>query len=405
MKLARTYSSSKIVLLGCYSTVADDSIRRHPQVVLIADHQRGIFSSLESFLQSLCGKSERMSQLGTPHSDFGYIKTDFSSEVKDKIKTTIDSGAFKQSRHRAIVKVQDGCNAGCSYCIIPKFRPKVWSEPEDAVLRQIKEFSSAGHKEIVLSGIFLGAYGKTTTKRSRFSESGYPLVDLIEKIITIPELGRLRLSSLEPMDLTDELLSVLASSEKVAHHLHLPLQSGSDAILRRMGRQYRRDDYLRAIEKIFSRLPDAAVTTDVIVGFPGETEEDFEQTLDVCRRVGFEKIHIFPFSPRPDTPAWDWQDEAPKNEVLQARLDSIHRLEKELAKQFRRKFLGKAVRVLVESIKKNQNDVLCVGRADQYFEVAFSGKLEFDNQFFQIMITQTDDEPVMGKTCPKLTGS
>ena len=264
-----------------------------------------------------------------------------------------------------------------------------WPRPQTLV--------HAGHKELVLTGIFLGAYGKPTTRKNRFKIPGQPLTGLIDKLLQIKKLERLRLSSLEPMDLTADLLNVLSNSNKVAGHLHLSLQSGSDNVLQRMGRQYRSAEYLLAIENARKLLPDVAMTTDVIVGFPGETEDDFEKTLKICEKAEFMKIHIFPFSPRPDTPAWNWRDEMLPHDVVQNRLQRLRHLETQLARRFREKFLRRSVRVLVEKVEEKDGICYAQGRADQYFLVRFAARPELDNEFCTVKILDTDEEPLKGE--------
>jgi threonylcarbamoyladenosine tRNA methylthiotransferase MtaB len=398
LKLARLYPDAKIILLGCYATIVDDSLKHLPQLVLIADHHRGIMSALEQYLlQEHSGKSLSANGDGNIQGDTTYnpyIKTVFDSKVKNKFPT---NSPIPQDRHRAFLKVQDGCNANCTYCIIPRFRPKIQSEGEDDVLARARALVHAGHKELVLTGIFLGAYGKTTTRKNRFDTPGQPLVGLIDNLLQINELERLRLSSLEPMDLTADLLKVLSSSNKVAGHLHLSLQAGSDNVLRRMGRQYRSAEYLRAIENARSLLPDVAMTTDVIVGFPGETEDDFKKTLEVCEKAEFMKIHIFPFSPRPDTPAWNWRDEMIQHDALENRLQRLRDLEDRLARRFRDGFLNRSVRVLVEKVEEKDGMCYAQGRADQYFLVRFPGRPELDNEVCTVKILDSAEEPLKGE--------
>ncbi len=390
-KLARSYPDGKIVLLGCYASFADQTIQAIPQVALIADHHRGIQSALEQFLlHTYSGKPD--TSCGATTQDDTTCNTHIKPSSGPKVKNKFPN---RQSRHRAFVKVQDGCNASCTYCIIPHLRPKIQSVASSEVLDQIRTLIEAGHQEIVLCGIFLGAYGKETTRKNRFLKfPGHPLADLIGQILQIPGLGRLRLSSLEPLDLTDQLLKVLASSDKVAGHLHLPLQSGSDNILRRMGRQYRSGQFLEALAAAKELIPGLALTTDVIVGFPGETDQDFQDTLTVCEKAGFMKIHIFPFSPRPGTPAWNWKDKMISGPAMEQRLKILNNTEAFLARTFREKFLARRVRVLVEEIEKTDAACFCIGRADQYFRVRFSGQPEFDNQFHFVEIISAEEEPL-----------
>ncbi len=401
-KLARLYPHCQIVLLGCYATVAEPAIRENPQVALIADHRQGILAALEHYLsQQRSGKSGEPSGSGdirgdTPNNT--YIKPSFTPNVKHKfLQSPIDQSFSLQSRHRAFLKVQDGCNAGCTYCIIPHLRPNVSSVAETEVLEQARRLVAEGHQELVLTGIFLGAYGKTTTRKSRFDTPGQPLVQLIDNLLKIKDLGRLRLSSLEPMDLTRELLKILSSSNKIAGHLHLPLQAGSDRVLWKMGRQYRSENFLAAVQAARSMMPNLALTTDIIVGFPGETEDDFLKTLEVSEKSEFMKIHIFPFSPRPGTPAAEWTDLMIDSPTMKNRLAKLNDLEKHLAQRFRNQFADQTVRVLVEKVDRQDGIWYCQGRADQYFMVRFEGRPELDNKFCQVKIIDTTAEPLIGE--------
>jgi threonylcarbamoyladenosine tRNA methylthiotransferase MtaB len=215
----------------------------------------------------------------------------------------------RQTGHqRAFLKVQDGCDAHCTYCIIPNLRPRLWSRPVDDAVDEARRLVDAGHVELVLTGIFLGAYAQPTAlHRRQTPDARRGLGRLIEALCTrVPGLRRLRLSSMEPGDITDDLLAVLRSHEQVVPHFHLPLQSGSDAILRRMNRQYGRDDFLRMVRRLTDAFDRPAITTDIIVGFPGETDDEFAATLDVVDRVRFIHTHAFSYSPRPGTAAARW---------------------------------------------------------------------------------------------------
>lgn len=219
---------------------------------------------------------------------------------------------------RAFVKVQDGCDAGCTYCVVPQVRARVWSRPSGEVLHEVETLVANGHKEIVLCGVFLGAYGRATTVRSRW-DAPSALPDLLRRVAGTAGLWRVRLSSLEVGDVTDELLDVFGDCPAVAPHFHLSLQSGSEKVLRRMNRRYAPRQFLDAVGRIRARLERPAVTTDVIVGFPGETDEDFEATMHLARRAAFSRIHIFRFSPREGTPAWQWRSQGPPAEIVKAR--------------------------------------------------------------------------------------
>ena len=267
---------------------------------------------------------------------------------------------------RAFLKVQDGCDAYCTYCIIPKIRTRVCNKDVKSVVEEARHLIAAGHKEIVLTGIFLGAYGQTTARRKRSDPAlRDSLASLVEQVAALPHLARLRLSSLEPADVTDRLLEVFKKHSNLVPHLHLSLQSGSARILRRMARQYKIDQFLEIIDRIKTTLDRPAITTDMIVGFPGETDEDFQQTLDIARRVEFAKIHVFSFSIRKNTPAARMEPKVPA-EIIRQRSQCLQSLDKELQARFRRQFIGQDIEVLVENTRPP------MGRCERYFMVDLS---------------------------------
>lgn len=244
-------------------------------------------------------------------------------------------------RTRAFVAIQNGCDGFCNYCIVPYMRGKPRSRPPEEVKEEIKELLHYGFKEIVLCGIRLGKYGVDLKGHSL-------LPSLIEEIASWEGDFRIRLSSLEPMDVGEELLQACLA-EKVCPHFHLPLQSGSDKVLKRMGRKYTVGFYLDLIGEIKNLLPSVAITTDIIVGFPGETEEDFEKTIKVCEEVGFAKIHVFPFSPRPGTAAEKWDDV--RMEEKKRRAEILRSLGEKLSFSFRRQLVNGRVWVLFQGKK------------------------------------------------------
>lgn len=277
-------------------------------------------------------------------------------------------------RQRAFLKVQDGCDAHCTYCIIPRLRPRLFSKPVQAAIEEATRLVACGHVEIVLTGIFLGAYGQQTALRRRqVNARTVPLAELVEGLCRgVPGLKRLRLSSIEPGDLSDQLLDVLASHEQVVPHFHLPLQSGSDQILRRMNRQYRRDDFLRMVERVKTAFDRPALTTDIIVGFPGETEEDFRQTVDVVGAARFIHIHAFPFSPRPGTAAVRWKGQFVPGKVANQRLECLRQLSEQYSFEFRSGFVGQIEHVITErDVPAGANQRLRHGRCARYFPIWF----------------------------------
>ena len=272
-------------------------------------------------------------------------------------------------RQRAFLKIQDGCDAHCTYCIIPRLRRHLRSTSIEQAVEEARCLVAAGHREIVLTGIFLGAYGRQTALRRRQHAAGSPLADLIDAIARVDGLERLRLSSLEPGDVDHALLAVMARHDCCVPHLHLPLQSGSDRILRKMNRQYDVAAFLDMIERVNRVFDRPAITTDIIVGFPGETDDDFASTCRVARRSGFAKIHAFPFSPRPQTAAARWTRDFVPPPTTKARMARLRDLEQSLVLSYREEMIGTVERLIVERIDSTTG-VAC-GRCDRYVEVWF----------------------------------
>ncbi len=269
-----------------------------------------------------------------------------------------------EGQTRAFLKVQDGCDGYCTYCIVSQTRPVLRSKPLEEVLKEAAALVAAGHKEIVLTGVFLGAYGLPTVRRRKWpSPQNGHLPNLLDHLTQTPGLARIRLSSLEPADVTDELLDVFCRHDNIMPHLHLPLQSGSNRILKKMCRQYTAEEFAGRIGLARCRLDRPAITTDIIVGFPGETKADFQQTLDLARQAGFAKIHVFPFSTRKNTPA----ERLPGHldpKTIKSRAQTLTNLGQKLAHQFRQQFIGEKANVLIEAEGKTPS-----GRAERYFTV------------------------------------
>ncbi len=279
---------------------------------------------------------------------------------------------------RAFLKVQDGCDANCTYCIIPRLRPVLRWKPLSIAVSEARDLVRAGHKEIVITGIHLGAYGRPTARHRRHDPATNPLADLVEALAAVQGLVRLRLSSLEPGDVDNRLLAVLRRNPCCAPHLHLPLQSGSDAVLRRMNRQYTAGQFQAMIDRVRTALDRPAISTDIVVGFPGESDADFEKTLTITRQSGFCKVHSFPFSPRPGTAAAKWSRDFIPADVVRHRMARLAELERETALAFRRHFIGRTERVIIEAGDDENapppapdGSAWRHGRTDRYFPVWF----------------------------------
>lgn len=261
-------------------------------------------------------------------------------------------------RTRALLKIQDGCNQFCSYCVVPAVRSALWSKNFEAAVDEARYLAGRGHREIVLTGVRLGLYD---------GGGGRGLAALLDALGDVEGLERVRLSSLEILEVNEELLEAMGRSRVFCRHLHLPLQSGDDGVLKRMNRPYCAAEYLKRVAEIRARLGRMAITTDVIVGFPGETEEAFENTLAACREAGFSKIHIFPFSVRKGTAAAA-MDGAVSAEEMRRRARKLALLEKRLAVKYRKEMVGEIAEVLVE---RRENGA-ARGKTRDYVTVEFA---------------------------------
>jgi len=284
-------------------------------------------------------------------------------------------------RTRAFLKVQDGCECFCTYCIIPYVRGEVVSRPLDELEEEARRLVGSGHKEIVLTGIHIGSYGLDQTPRVGID-------DIMERLIPIDGLERIRISSIEAKEFSDRLLDLIASYPKLCPHFHIPLQSGSDMILTRMKRRYRSEDLRNIVSSLNSMMEDVAYTTDVIVGFPGETEEYFEETMSLCREIGFSKIHIFPYSDREGTPAVQMKDKCSPH-IISDRCKRLRTLEAELAIAYKQRFLDQTVEVLIEN-ERDSNTGKLVGFTERYLRVLMDGPDEWMNQIRPVNISSVE---------------
>lgn len=313
-RMGRQNPDAKLVVMGCYATRAPDEIRQLPNVSEVITDKRE--------LPDLFGR-------------FGVI--DFPDGI-----------SRFSNRHRAYVKVQDGCLLRCTYCIIPKVRPTMESRPLEAIVDEVHRLVDNGHREIVLTGIHLGHYG-VDWNWNKSKEDWIRLPQLLRKLVALPGDFRIRLSSIEATEVTRELVGILAEfPDRICPHFHVCLQSGSDRILRRMKRRWGAKRFVDRCQLIRRELHKAALTTDIIVGFPGESETDFQASCDVSREVGFSKIHVFPFSSRRDTPAADMDGQIPK-QLKSERVLRLTEIEAELRQAYYDQLVDEELQLLVES--------------------------------------------------------
>lgn len=337
-RLARENPQSRIVVMGCYATRAPEELAKLPNVVEVLTDKREI--------PDLLGR-------------FGVLD----------IPTGISRFA---GHHRAYVKVQDGCLLRCSYCIIPHVRPHVSSRPLMHVLDEVRRLVDNGYREIVLTGIHLGHYG-VEGNWNKPREDWLRLSTLVRELARLPGDFRVRLSSIEATEVTRDLIDAMAEfPDRVAPHLHICLQSGSDAVLRRMRRRWGSRLFIDRCHQVREALDNPAITTDIIVGFPGETDDDFAATCRVARECGFSKIHIFPFSPRKGTPAVGMSDKTPP-QLKSERCERLAEVERELRTRYFKSLIGRRLTVLVEG-PSQVTPGAWYGTSCRYVPVEISGK-------------------------------
>jgi threonylcarbamoyladenosine tRNA methylthiotransferase MtaB len=264
---------------------------------------------------------------------------------------------------RAYVKIQDGCNNYCAYCIIPYVRGSIRSKNFDEAVKEINDLVLKGHKEIVFTGINTGAYGKEHGK--------YDLTDLIREISKIDGLERIRVSSIEITEIDDKFIEEMKINPKLCAHLHVSLQSGSERVLQIMNRKYTKAEYLEKINKLKNARPEINLTTDVIVGFPTETEEEFLECVDYCKEVGFSKIHVFPYSMREGTKAASMSGQIPNN-IKKNRARQLIEIDNDLQLKFNEKFIGTSVNVLIEEIVDGKS----IGHTQNFLKVIIEKELD-----------------------------
>lgn len=336
-RIRRTSPRSTVVATGCCTEIAPDALTE-ANVIVPQAKKYALLNSLEE-----SGRTGR---------DTGSVKSNVNTRI----------GRF-DSHVRAFLKVQDGCARSCSYCAVPLARGRPVSKPLDDVLNEAAVLSEHGHPEIVLCGIDLGSYGKDLGMKDGPAR-------LIESLITAPGRARFRLSSIDVRDVSDPLLAVMASSRRICPHLHIPLQSGSSSILTSMRRNYTPEQFLDAVRRIRTALDDPGITTDCMVAFPGETEEDFMDTLSVCRESAFSKIHVFRFSPRPGTSARVLHGRLPE-EISCRRARILIEEGERLADSYRKQLTdsSRKLDVLVEKTERN----ISYGLAARYVRVRTRG--------------------------------
>ncbi len=383
-----------VVAVGCYVQTGQESLRSDAAVDLaIGNNKKGeIAEILEDYLKRR-GWTEGKEETRKAAEKGAEPAAGRKPEIH-----TIDIGHTAEYEElslrgtaghtRAFLKIQDGCNQFCTYCVIPHARGRIRSRRQEDVLAEAVRLVEAGYQELVLTGIHLSSYG--------MDRGGTELLPLLRELSELAGVERIRLGSLEPGIVTDAFAGALSALPKVCPHFHLSLQSGSDAVLRRMNRKYDTNAYLEAVAGLRKYYGNPAITTDVIVGFPGETEAEFLETADFVSRVGFYEMHIFKYSRRKGTPAADMPGQLTEAEKA-ARSRRLIKLEKEMSRNFRKDFVGKTVPVLFEESVERDDGLWWIGHTPHYVKAACragEGK-EMQNCILPCHITSFLEEDLM----------
>ncbi len=292
---------------------------------------------------------------------------------------------------RAFLKIQDGCSIGCTYCIVPRLRGSSRDKPPAEILHEAETLAAHGYREIVVAGVSVGLYG---------AQSGVTLPDVLRALLQIPGIERLRMSSLHPQEVSSGLLEVWSSTPRMMPHVHLPLQSGSNTILAAMRRGYTAESFLAAVERFRRALPRPAFTTDVITGFPGETEADFQATLFVAEQAGFSGVHVFPYSDRPGTVAGRLSGKVPAP-VARERAARLQQLADRLAAQYFESLIGCEERVFVEQYA----DGRCTGHGERYFPITFPGTSDWLRHTVAVRLTGVSGNGMTGVPSASRSGN
>ncbi|WP_130806616.1 tRNA (N(6)-L-threonylcarbamoyladenosine(37)-C(2))-methylthiotransferase MtaB [Senegalia massiliensis] len=360
---------SIICVVGCYAQISPEEVSNIEGVDLI------IGTKEKSKIVELCEKVKKENtKINTVENVMNITKFE-----------ELESNSIQENT-RAYIKIQEGCNQFCSYCIIPYARGPIRSREFDNIIKEAKTLVDKGFKELVLTGIHVASYGKDLGEIS--------LIDVIEAVHKIEGLERIRLSSIEPMLITEKFMNRLKKLEKVCPHFHLSLQSGSDTVLYRMNRKYNTKEYKERVDIIRNFMPDAAITTDIIVGFPGETEEEFQETYNFVKEIEFASVHVFKYSKREGTPAANHKNQV-HGTIKNNRSKKLIELTNRGHLDFLKKFLGAEREILIETSSKKSGYM--EGYTDNYIRVAIKGSEELENEIINTKLIEIDDDKVLGE--------
>jgi threonylcarbamoyladenosine tRNA methylthiotransferase MtaB len=370
-RIHRENPGARILVTGCYAQRAPEELSALPGVSLVVGNSHK--HRLAEYAAPLAptGGFVPLAQIG---GDPRLIVGDIFAHTE--LMAAPVFGGDSSEKTRPNLKVQDGCNNRCSFCIIPYVRGKSRSLKLEQVLREVDALVASGYREIVLSGINLGRWGREVSPRSNFAA-------MLRAILEQTRIEKIRISSVEPMDWTNEVIDLVALSPRIAKHAHVPMQSGSDRILRKMHRKYRPWHYADRIERIRSSMPDAAIGADVMVGFPGETDEDFEQTRSLIERLPFTYLHVFTYSSRPGTPSAEMPEQVPVN-IARERNRVLRELAARKKREFMQSFVGRELQAITLTHYDGESTEALT---DNYLKLHLRGRHESNRRVLAVVQT------------------
>ena len=364
-----------VVAVGCYAQVAKDELSKIPEIDLVLGNNEKV--EIVKYVEGYIEKKQKISEIedvmkSREFSDFGNIT--FSEKT------------------RAVIKIQDGCDRFCSYCIIPYARGRVRSRKPESIISEITQIASKGIKEVVITGIHIASYGKDFIMCKDEKIRNYRLIDLLEEINKIDGIERIRLGSIEPLLITEEFVERLKKLNKICHHFHLSLQSGCNETLKRMNRRYTTEQFRNIVTILRGAYKDVNLTTDIIVGFPGETEEEFNKTYEFLKEINFYKMHVFKYSPRKGTKAAVMANQVPGN-IKEERSKKLIELSNENEFNYNSQYIGKDVDVLFEEEKTG----VYKGHTQNYIMVYCESKEKLDNKIKNVNCKKVIDDHIVAE--------
>jgi threonylcarbamoyladenosine tRNA methylthiotransferase MtaB len=365
--------STIVVAVGCYAQVAKNELAKIPEIDLVLGNNEKveIVKYVEEYINNHINNVELDDVMYSKEfSDFG--------DVTYTEKT------------RAVIKIQDGCDRFCSYCIIPYARGRVRSRKPESIISEITQIASKGIKEVVITGIHIASYGKDFVMSKDSKLANYRLIDLLEEINEIQGIQRIRLGSIEPLLITVEFVERLKKLEKICHHFHLSLQSGCDETLKRMNRRYTIEQFKEIVRLLRNAYSDVNLTTDIIVGFPGETDEEFNKTYQFLKEIKFYKMHIFKYSPRKGTKAAVMPNQI-NGDIKEERSKKLIELSDRNEIEYNKSYIGKNVEVLFEEEK----DGMYKGHTQNYILVYCQSKEKLDNKIIDVVCEKAEKEHII----------